>query len=197
MNDSDRHLHRKILQAEALPRFPSYFEEIYKKRCEESSWNEKSPFIDCFLPVSFKTPEGVEGTVMCVLPAPRCFWDAWFAVYQLEKPEIFTSSAIVAKVILREIQELKLQPAGFINFEPFMLRHLQLLATGERLNLFLGNPKDTILWLQLAPMIEAARGSLQPDEFIQTKECQEQMLKAQEEIDKAWDEKYPELNKNF
>lgn len=195
MNDSLRHLLRTILQKEALRHFPTYFEEIYQKRCENDSWNEKSPFFDVFIPCSMQSAKGVEGTLMNVLPAPRCFWDCWFAVYQLEKPEIFSSPAIVAKVILREIQELKLQPAGFVNFEHHNLVHLQQLAAGQRENLFLKNPKDTVLGLMLAPMIECSRGALEPEQFMQTEKCQEQVAVAMEKLDADWAEKYPELNK--
>lgn len=198
MNDSPTSsLLLEIFEKEAMPLFPTYFEKIYEKKKDTRNFNVKSPWFDCFHPVALKKGDSYEGTIQCVLPAPRVFWDCWMSIYQLENPKVFYNPSIAAKSILQELEILKLDPSGFVNFEPYHENHLNQVANFNRRNFFLDNPFGCVLGLKICPMIESLCGDMDPYEYVKKNEqVQIEIQKLEEHMIQDWIEKYPEM-KNF
>lgn len=198
MNEQQRTHLRKFFKNEVLPLFPTYFEKIYEKRENDQNWNEGAPWVDMFVPMASHNPDtALEGTLSCVVPAPRLFWETWLALYQLENPDVFYNTSVAANVILREIKALKLAPSNFGNFEVYHLNYLSDLGSGSepKPNMFLSNPFVTMISLKLAPMLEAARGGSPPDVFARTNlEFIQQSILMEEEYMNRFEKEYPEIS---
>lgn len=189
-------LYLRIFKAEALPLFPTYFEKILEKRETNNDWNERSVWIDSFVPMVGRGVGQVEGTMTCLIPAPRVFWDTWLCVYQLENPDIFSHPSIAARVILREIQTVKLDVSGYGNLEPYHLDYLTDLANSKKphTNMFLLDPFEAVVLLKLIPMVECARGVQDPIDFMQrNEEFQKEAEKCRTALEAEWRIKYPDF----
>lgn len=169
-----------------LPEFPTYFEQVLKKREEEETWHEKSICWDVFQ-IMADHPEGMdnlyhqEGVVVCTIPAPRGFWDAWMAIYCLENPKLFKNLTMCARLLLDYIKEIKLDPSNYKFFEPCHFNYLVKLSLGEEgRNYFFEDPRELLFLLRSYPMIEVACGNLSWDEWMKKPEAQEQLEKLHE-----------------
>lgn len=173
MIEKGRVQHLAIFHKFVLPLFPKYFEDVVRKREENHTWHAMSAVFDIFQVTATKI-EGdetkQEGKVMCVIPCPRGFWDAWLSIYHLENPKVYKEQRYVAQIILNHINDTKMDPAGYINLEPYHLGHLIDIATIGKTNLFLDDPLDCIFMLKAYPMIEVARGEREPIEFMENDE---------------------------
>lgn len=190
----------EVLKKFALPHFPTYFEQVVEKREAENTWHSYSVNFDIFKTVAHypegrNNPYNQVGKVCCVLPAPRGFWDTWLALYCLENPEVFPTVSHVAKTMLGYIEQAKLDPAHYENFETAHLNYLIRTANGETRNFFLEDPLETVFLLRSYPMIECGKGANQEQEdFMATPECARELekIKSQVQSDFArfWENKF-------
>lgn len=173
----------KIFKKYVLPLFPEYFEKVVEKREKEDTWHEGSVTWDVFQPIAFKPNwkdhKNQEGRVMCTLPEPRGFWDAWLTLYHLENPKLFPHVSDVARLLVQHIERIKLQPSNYENFSIFHLNYLTRMAQGDptlRL-IFLNYPWETVFLLKTYPFVESACGNQDPMTFMETPECQKALEK--------------------
>lgn len=165
-----------------LPKFPQYFEDLFRKREEEGTWHEMSICWDVFQVFAYR-PQAEDlskhdGIVICTIPAPRGFWDAWLMIYCLESPEIFSNLSVCAKLLLKYLDQLKMEPE---NFESVHMDYLIRLAKGEGDNFFLKDPRELVFLLRSYPMIEVASGGLNWEVVLRKPEMQDQLEKLRKE----------------
>lgn len=169
----------KLYKKFVLPRFPTYFEQVHEKRDKEQTWTEKAVVDDIFKPVCIRDPDNpnkINGTICCMIPAPKCFWDSWLAIYCLENPTTFPNVSRVAKILLEGITKIKLDTMGYQNFESYHEKYLLNTANGIGKNMLFEDPHGTIFLLSAEPVIETFCGDhTDPVEWLEREDTIKRM----------------------
>lgn len=116
-----------------------YWEDLFKQREAEDSWQLVNVFGDIFQPCIDEETKNENGkvtggsmTFVCVIPKPHWFWDIILSMYLTVRPDIFQSQQMIVKQIHDLITRFKVNPKRFKNFDGCHLEYLENLRDGTR-----------------------------------------------------------------
>lgn len=141
-----------------------YWTRVWKTREEQNLWHERSIFSDLFkvwaVPDEGSKTHG-RGGLICVVPAPREFWDTLIAVYALKVPGFLDEPALACRYLVKNIEIATDQPVirtvegdFFKNLQDFHWKYLTINAyqLGQD-NFFMTNPFKTVCVMKMQQLL--------------------------------------------